>query len=353
LPYVGIVRYRHLSRATLPRAILMYGVPVGPVLLSLAPDPMESRSVHAMSKRKCLVVGATSTVGHHFVSQLAESALVEPIAATRSPEKVRSFEEAGVSALTLQLDDIESVRAAVHGVNSVFLLTGYTVDMVIQSKIVIDQAVAAGVDQIVHMGAWAPDDTDLGHFGWHQMIERYIEGSGLRWTHVAPGMFMQNMLGAGTLWGSFHDGGVSGSRAIHAFTGEGRLGWIAAEDIARVCVAAIHNPDQHDRKKYNLAVETRSVFEIAQILSETLGRPFHAAVHDPDDFHRALLASGMEPTYAACARETLKRFGETAIPGQHDTFPFEEIVGVPHIDWPEFARRHEAEFLGEAVPAAG
>lgn len=305
-----------------------------------------------MAKRKCLVIGATSTVGRYVVDQLSQAGDVDPVAGVRSAEKGRPFEEAGIATVDLQLDDIQSVRNAVVDVESVFLLTGYTVDMVIQSKIVVDQSVALGVDQIVHMGAWAPDDTDLGHFGWHQMIERYIEGSGLRWTHVAPGMFMQNMLGAGTLWGSFSDGAIEGSRAIHAFTGSGRLGWIAAEDIARVCVAAIHHPDQHAHKKYNLSVEVRSVAEIAQILSDTLGHPFHAAIHDPADFHRALLANGMEPTYAACARETLKRFGETAIPGQEIIFPFAEITGVAPINWPEFARQHKAEFLGEPSGAA-
>ncbi len=301
-----------------------------------------------MPNRKCLVIGATSTVGHHVVDQLARSASVEPIAAVRSAEKAEPFKRAGIATRILDLSDIASVREAVVGVDSIFLLTGYTVDMVIQSKIVVDQAYAAGVRQIVHMGAWAPDDTDLGHFGWHQMIERYIEGSGIGWTHVAPGMFMQNMLGSGTLWGSFANQNPGKSRALHAFTGTGRLGWIAAEDIARVCVAAIEDPDRNAGRKYDLSVEVRSVPEIAQILTDALGEPFHAEVHDPEEFYRALLQSGMEPTYAACARETLKRFGETAIPGQEGTFGFEEIVGVPPIDWKTFARMHRSDFLAAA-----
>ena len=302
-----------------------------------------------MSTSKILVVGATSTVGQHVVDQLRGQERTEVIAGVRNADKAMAFEAQGVATIHLDLDDVGSVRRAVQGVSKVFLLTGYTVDMVIQSKLVVDQSVAAGVEHIVHMGAWAPDDTDLGHFGWHQMIERYIEGSGLGWTHVAPGMFMENMLGRGTLWGSFSSPDRGDSRPLHAFTGHGRLGWIAAQDIARVCVAALLDPQRHTGRKYNLSVEVRSVAEIADILGKTLGQPFHAAIHDPEDFYQALLAGGMESTYAACARETLIRFGKTAIPGQEETFAFETIIGAAPLDWPAFALAHRDEFLGRDV----
>jgi uncharacterized protein YbjT (DUF2867 family) len=298
-----------------------------------------------MSEFNVLVIGATSTIGGHVVDQLSVAGRVSTIAAVRNPQKAAPFVQRKIATRFLDLDDIQSVRQAVQGIDSVFLLTGYTVDMIIQSKIVVDQAVLAGVKHIVHMGAWAPADTDLGHFGWHQMIEKYIEASGLEWTHVAPGMFMQNMLGGGTLWGSFTNDGEPSSRAIHAFTGEGRLGWIAAEDVARICVAALHDRGDHLGKKYDLCVETRSVQEIAEILTSALETPFHAVTHDPEDFYQALLAGGMEPTYAACARETLIRFGRGGIAGQELIFPFEEIIGVAPISWKEFALLHASEFL--------
>jgi len=299
-----------------------------------------------MHKKKVLVIGATSTVGRHVVDQLAAAGEVEAIAGVRTPSKAKAFNDEGISTVELDLYSVESVRNSLKGIDRIFLLTGYTVDMLIQSKLVVDQAQALEVEHIVHMGAWAPDDTDLGHFAWHQFVEAYIELSKLGWTHLAPGMFMQNMLGGGTLWGAFSSAGQKASRPLHAFTGEGRLGWIAAEDIAQVAVAALHQPSKHDGKKYNLSVEVKSVREIAETLATTLGHPFHAEIHEPEKFYQSLIAGGMEPTYAACARETLLRFGQSAIPGQENTFPFEEITGVKPIDWPQFARLHQAQFLG-------
>jgi hypothetical protein len=42
---------------------------------------------------------------------------------------------------------------------------------------VIDNA-KKGVKHIVHLGACGPDDTTIGHWAWHQFVERYIEWSG-------------------------------------------------------------------------------------------------------------------------------------------------------------------------------
>ena len=193
------------------------------------------------------------------------------IAGVRNAVKAQAFHDQGVGTVILDLNDVTSIRNAMRGIDRVFLFTGYTVEMLVQRKMIVDRAPAAGVDHLVHMGAWVPDDTDLPHFAWHQMIERYIAGSGLGWTHLAPGMFMQNLLGDGSLWGAFDGGGAAGSRAVHAFTGRARLGWIAAEDIARVAVAALQEPLRHAGRKYNLSVEVRSVPEIAAILSSALG----------------------------------------------------------------------------------
>ena len=300
---------------------------------------------------KALIVGATSTVGRYVVEQLATGGMVEPIAGVRTPQQARAFAAQGVATVNLDLGNVASVEAAVQGIDRIFLLTGYTVAMLPQSKLVIDYGRAAGVEQVVHMGAWAPDDTDLPHFGWHQYVERYIEGSGMGWTHLAPHMFMQNMLGQGNLWKAFTDAsaadGNGGSRAVHSPIGDGRVGWVAAEDIARVAVAAFEDPSRHAGRKYNLSVDVKTVPEVVTILEETLDRPFHAVMHSPQEFGRALLAGGMEPTYAACATDNAGRFSRNEVPGQQEVFPFEEIVGVAPILWPAFAELHRADFTDQ------
>ena len=86
------------------------------------------------------------------------------------------------------------MREALEGCNGLFLLTGYTVDMLAQSKRLLDAAQLAGVDQVVHVGVHGRPDTFVPHIGWHQYIERYIEHLGFSWTHLNPNWYLQNLL---------------------------------------------------------------------------------------------------------------------------------------------------------------
>src|SRR4029077_20892489 len=76
-----------------------------------------------------------------------------------------------------------------------FLVTGYMVDMLVQSKSLIDAAKRNGVSHIVHLGSFTPvHDGYATVYAWHQMIETYLRDSGLAWTNLHPNMFMQNLL---------------------------------------------------------------------------------------------------------------------------------------------------------------
>ena len=66
--------------------------------------------------------------------------------------------------------------------------------MLVQSKTLVDAARKAGVRHIVHLGIFGQWDCTDPHFAWHQMIEKYIEASGIAWTHLHPNVFMDNLL---------------------------------------------------------------------------------------------------------------------------------------------------------------
>src|SRR5207244_1439916 len=82
-----------------------------------------------------------------------------------------------------------------NNVTSIFLITGYTVDMLVQSKSLIDAAKRNGVTHIVHLGAFTREhDSYATVFAWHQMIEAYLRDSGIAWTNLHPNMFMQKFI---------------------------------------------------------------------------------------------------------------------------------------------------------------
>ena len=102
------------------------------------------------SKPKILILGATGQVGQGVVEILKNNPDVEVIAAARSPEKAKSL---GVPAVYLDLDIPDSIASAVQGIDRALLATGYTIDMMRQSKDFLNIAKKAGVKQIVHFGA--------------------------------------------------------------------------------------------------------------------------------------------------------------------------------------------------------
>ena len=176
-----------------------------------------------MSKKpRILVLGATGQVGGAVVSLLATDKSVDVIAAARNADKAKAL---GGDSAYLDLDKIATFSPALENIDRVFMATGYTVDMLRQSKDLVNAAKRAGVQQIVHLGACGDDDTRVAHYGWHQFIERYIEWSGMTFTHLRPEIFMQNLLGYGGE--SYVKRGV-----IKHYVGDARLSWVDCDDVA-------------------------------------------------------------------------------------------------------------------------
>ncbi|PHV64851.1 NmrA family NAD(P)-binding protein [Williamsia muralis] len=244
-----------------------------------------------------LVIGTTGQVGRLILEEFdQDSTGVRVRYGARKPEQVDKLLSEGRDAVLLDLDDPRTFAHALHGVDRLYLLTGYTVAMLAQSKTIVDAAVKAGVQHIVHQGVFANWDVTDPHFVWHQMIERYIEGSGLAWTHLHPNVFME---GLSTM--SRVENGV-----FSVFWGEHRVGWIAARDIAAVAATVLRQgPERHAGKNYWLSTEVASGPEVAAILSEVLGTEFRCEIGGPEEFKASLAtgASGVEAWYAAAGVE--------------------------------------------------
>jgi NAD(P)H dehydrogenase (quinone) len=298
-----------------------------------------------------LIIGATGGIGSALVRELIENNGPDEVkvrAAVRHADAAESLRRQGVETAFLDLDGIERLPLAhskplfdaLAGVERLFLLTGYTVDMLAQSKAVIDVAKLAGVKSVVHLGAWATDDTTIVHLGWHQFVERYIESNGFTFTHLRPNTFMQNIL----KFSLQNDG------AIHQFIGDARVSWVDTDDVARVAATVLRSPGKHHGKTYPLAVESLSVKEVAGILSEVVGRPFRHESRSPDEWLAAALAGGMEPIYARCVHNVFGRTKDGSLAGVADVVDnFEKITGKKPTLWRDHAERHRDEFLRRAA----
>ena len=118
-------------------------------------------------KPNILVLGATGKVGGEVVKQLVEAGDSNVIAATRSPDKAQNFNDKGIESVILDLEDAQTLTPALQGVDRALLLTGYTADMLRQSKRFLDTAKQTGVKHIVHIGASTAPTNEVAHWGGH------------------------------------------------------------------------------------------------------------------------------------------------------------------------------------------
>ena len=200
-------------------------------------------------KPKVLVMGATGQVGGALIPLLLRDERIEVIAAARNPDKAAKL---GVPYVHLDLDDFSTFAPALEGIARIFMATGYTVDMLRQSKDLVNSAQRAGVQQIVHLGACGDDDTRVSHYGWHQFIERYIAGSGVMFTHLRPEIFMQNLLGYGGE--SYVNQGV-----IAHYVGGARLSWVDCDDVAAVAAECLTDPEHASGQHIGLGTKLRHI----------------------------------------------------------------------------------------------
>jgi len=120
---------------------------------------METSSSNNFTKRnmvaRVLIIGATGTVGSHVVKEFDKNdeGVVIRLATSRS-EVAEKWRAEGRDAVVLDLNRPETFTEALEGVDRVFLLTGYTSDMLYQSKKFVDASVNAGVSHIVHLGVF-------------------------------------------------------------------------------------------------------------------------------------------------------------------------------------------------------
>jgi NAD(P)H dehydrogenase (quinone) len=287
------------------------------------------------AKPRVLVMGATGQVGGSVASLLSKQPQLDVVAAARNPAKAAHL---GVPVLHLDLDQIETFAPALEGIDRIFMATAYTVDMLRQSKDLVNIAKKAGVNQIVHLGACGDDDTRVAHYGWHQFIERYIEWSGIMFTHLRPEIFMQNLLGYGGE--SYVREGV-----IRHYVGDARLSWVDCEDVAAVAGACLADPQRHAGKTYRLGYEAKNYHEIAETFTEVLGQPFSYEPRLPSEFLRNVLAAGAEPAYMKCVFDSYSDLTEGKDLAADQVFDnFECITGGHPRTIAEFARRYADQF---------
>lgn len=255
-------------------------------------------------KPRILVLGATGGTGGALAALLDADPRVEVVRAARREQQVAAWKAEGKAAVLIDLNDARTFPAALAGIDRLFVMSAYTIEMVHQVKTITDAAVDAGVGFIVHLGVYSNGRETDPHFVWHELVERYIQYSGAPWCFLHPNMFMENLTDS--------QRPVDGK--LYWPMGNAKVGWIAGDDLTEVAAKVLaEGPDVHARQNYYLSTDLLDGPGTAATLSDALGRDIKAIVMPPDALEAALaagtlaLAPKFEKHYAASVVENVRQ----------------------------------------------
>ena len=139
-----------------------------------------------------LVTGSTGTIGSQVLAHL-QGRNLDVRALTRSPDTAQL--PSGVTPVRGDLADPDSLRAALEGVSTLFLLAPNVADELTQTMLALTIAHEAGIKGIVYLSVFKGEAyADVPHFAGKYTIERMIEALDLPVTILRPAYFIQNDL---------------------------------------------------------------------------------------------------------------------------------------------------------------
>lgn len=274
-----------------------------------------------------LVTGASGTVGSEVVKALGASGAKVRAGYRTRPQNIPE----GVESVALDFDKPETIRPALKGVDTLFLLS----NMVEPERNVVDEARRAGVRRIVKLSVIGADKEAYTLGRWHRAVEKHIEASGLAWTFLRPAGFMQNFVN--------HMGETIRSQsAMYSSAGESAGSHIDARDVG-AAAARVLTGQGHEGKAYELTGPAALTYgQVAEILSRVLGRTIRYVPISPDQFKQAAMATGMPEVYADAVVDINRYYiagGLTRVTGT-----VRELTGRDPIAFEQFAKDYADKF---------
>lgn len=212
--------------------------------------------------------GATGTVGSEVVKQLSSSGQNVKAAIHTESKANKIKHDKKIDIVSIDYNNPETVADALRGVDKVFLVTLPSPDMTNISSNLVKEAKKNEINYIVKLsvlGAGAEPETILGRV--HRQEEKIIEESGIPYTFLRSGAFMQ-------IFVNFFGLTIKQQNAFYLPAGEGKVSFVDIRDIASAAVdLLVKNHAQHKNKGYGITgQEALSYSQAADILSEQLGR---------------------------------------------------------------------------------
>jgi len=280
---------------------------------------------------KVLVIGGTGRVGSELVGALQKRG-----ASVRVFTRDAKAAPAGANVAVGDLMNPESVRAALRGVDKMFLLIGNVADELTQALLTYEIAREAKVKHVTYLSVYQTERfPDVPHFIAKHAVETALKAFEVPFTILRPGYFFQNDLQLKDL--------LTGPGLFPTPIGTAGVAAVDVRDIAEAAAVSLTS-EGHAGKTYNLVTHSAlSGPGAAAIWTKALGKPVNYPGIPVEAFEQQLVQF-MPPWYAMDLRLMFQRYQERGfVPSTADADTLAKLLG--------HAPRHYEDFASETAAA--
>ncbi|HEY5715465.1 MAG TPA: SDR family oxidoreductase [Psychromonas sp.] len=221
-----------------------------------------------MNNETILIIGAAGNNGIATIESLVNKQQTKNMirAAVRSADKAAQLKQKypSIETVIIDLDKPETLAAAYQGATKVFMIPGNVENREQHAKNAVDAAVQAGsVKQFLFYSVFGAEYEAILFGQQFRAGEKYLEQSGLNWTHLRTIFFQDNFFG----WA---DGIKQGG--LYFGIRDGHFAPLNVADIGEMA-ANILTSSGHDNKAYNITGPALlSGEEMAKVFADVTGK---------------------------------------------------------------------------------
>ena len=284
-----------------------------------------------------LITGAGGTCGRELVRLMSRTGV--PFRAGYSTEvKAGLARRKGIDAVVADLLRPASLGPALLGIDTLFLLSGWSPEQTLVETGLVRASLHAGVRRIVKLSVWDAGSEAFSFARIHRPVEKAIEESAAGWTFLRPNGFMQNV-------SNFASATVRSQSTLYAQAADAPVSHVDVRDVARVAAVALTQPG-HEGRIYELSgPEAITYRQMASILSVLLGRNVACVELTPDQARNQMVAGGIPPAYADAVDDLTRYYADGR--AARVSPDVRHVTGADPIPFDLFARDHLASFQQE------
>lgn len=280
---------------------------------------------------RILIIGATGNIGEQIILNLHRQG-ESPIAAVRRLKEAQQQLGGDIEYRHFNFTVPAGFPKVLEGIDRLFFIAP-NMDLLPLVQALLQAAREAGVQQIVYSSGRTTGDVEGKPL--HQ-FEKTVQASGIPYTILRPGWFMQNFVSWLGQW-------IPTEGKIYLPAGDSKTAFIDVRDIGAVA-ARVLTEDSHNGRIYGLTSdEALDHHQVAALIGDAIGKKVNYEPLEPEAFINLMVKKGWSEEAARYTESLFQyvRRGKEAEPSPDVEF----VLGRKPIRFAQFVKDYRDAWL--------